>query len=279
MIIYEDIVSGAGATQTENGWELRRKAIVSGIPSGVVGYNRVLYAGQLLNANGSFIGAQHPALPTAYLKQIDLNAVSPDMVEFSLTYRERTKARVVFNSGLSSEPTNVDKDGNAITLSYKYPSDYVDPVTGETSALAGQTVTQGGYVNKYIPDISFTYTREETLTPSQIIALKITYVGAVNTNGWNLFGTPQPPRAWLCTSITGDSDDGVNYNVSYSFSFRRNVTINNFNLTVTNWQPWAVFVRDDGKPAPDAAESETNNALKEIPVYEEIDFGPLNLTL
>jgi len=276
-ILYKDLIEGNEATLSSDGWQFTRTAIVDGVV-GVTGYAKLFYATNLMISEGAYIGAPHPAWPSATLRQINPIAIDNDTVKFSLIYRDNPTTRITGTSSLSQEQTNIDSDGDPIELTYTYPADYKDPNTGAASSLAGKEVKQGGTVMKYIPEISFSYTRSENeishgSNGMSLIARQGQYVGKVNKDSWILGGFVQFPGTWMCTGITFDSqDNGLNYDVTYSFAKRRlDIGLEPLNV---GWKTRIVFVRVDGNPAPDAVDG---TSQKTIQIYESENFTPLGI--
>jgi hypothetical protein len=277
-VLYKDLIDGNEATLTIDGWTINRTAIVDRL-SGYLGYQKLIAATQYLNTEGAYIGAQHPAWPTAYLISINPVSIDNDTIKFSFVYKENPPVSITLNTALSQESTNIDATGTKIELEYTYPTDYKDPNTGATSQLSGKTIKQGGTVMKYIPEIGFSYTRTEAVTGMQLIEKKKLYEGKINSSNWTLGGVNQEKWRWLCTGITGDSQDGgINYVVTYSFSYRKGSRIYGTTGDYSGWRPFVVFVRVDGNPAPDVLDDPIQyDAYKNIPLYEEVDFNPLNI--
>jgi hypothetical protein len=274
-VLYTDLVDGNSAIYTVDGWQITRMAKVSGGMENYAGYAKIIQASYFLAQEGAVIGQPHPGCPTARLREISPIAVSPDTVEFRLVYRDDPVLKISCQSGLSQEDTNIDATGLVISTTYTYPADYKDPTTGELSDLHGKEIVQGGTVQKFLPDISFSYHRTETrfwYGAMGIIELQKSFVGAINDGNWLLGGYIQNPWTWMCTGITGDSDDGgIQYQMTYTFSYRSRIIEN----VEYGWRPWVCFVRDDGKPAPDV-EPKTE-AYHDIPLYRVMNFNALNI--
>lgn len=96
--------------------------------------------------------------------------------------------------------TNVDRDGNLLTVSY-------------TNAQ-GVTKTQPGLVRVQRPVVRYRFRREERRSPDE---KSHAYIGTVNSDTVGRFerGT------LLCQNLSGTSDDdGLSYQVEYVFSYR-----------------------------------------------------------
>jgi len=93
------------------------------------------------------------------------------------------------------------------------------------------------------------------------------YVGCINSTA--VFG--DPPHTWLCTDISGMSEDGgQSYNVSYEF--QRCPSSSTWDKVLSCEDPQGRYVDPSNYPAP------FTNTIFKYQVYREINFWPLNLT-
>jgi len=148
--------------------------------------------------------------------------------------------------------------------------------------IADEKKEQSCLHTKFFPEPSITITREETANP---LDLAVYYVGKANLAGWHL-RPEDPAHSWLCTSITGSSsDNGVTYQVTYSF-MRRLAYLGNGTTVGYDWHthkywidPKNNTVPDDASTAPDALNAgSTNSGEVIITDYEEVDFNGLELS-
>ncbi len=254
MSVTLDRIEGSGGKLTGEGWELTRTATVTGLSGDP--YDMVIDAA---GASGMpDIGDGHPSRPECILRDISLSSVSANAVELQLVYRDSdtSVSTIEVGSGLTQVETNKDHSGALITLEYEYPADYIPDPT-----KAGETIEQGGLVSKMSPETSIVYTRSETASPG---SNSRNYTGKVNTGGWS--GDPgAAARTWLCTGITGRSQDyGTTWEVTYTFQYRSDT-----------WDETALFINpDDGKPPQDVV---SGVGEKVIQVYTAIDFNGLGL--
>jgi hypothetical protein len=172
-------------------------------------------------------------------------------------------------STVINDQTNLDKDGNIITVSYTYPDDYK-----YNPELASKEFTTSVLVDKLVPETTLTITRQEQITGKQLTTKSLTYAGTVNESSWELAGTG--PRTWICSGITGISqDNGATYTVRYSFVYRPEKSIKNPDTgAITPRQGWdreVVFVDPQTNEPP-------SDALPDVfKIYPETNFNSLGL--
>jgi hypothetical protein len=182
----------------------------------------------------------------------------PDKFVATLVYRSnpRQEVKIESNISLSQINTNIDKDGAAIEVSYDYPSDWA-----ANADYAGKTITQGGKVDKFIPETVVTFRIREAIDPATEAD---TYVGTTNSLAWR----SKVAGEWMCTSITGFSDNsGAYFENAYSFQHREG-----------GWNPRVVFNDSNtGKPPPDVESSSQPDAVALPELYEQTNFNTLFL--
>jgi hypothetical protein len=199
------------------------------------------------------IGESHPAIPEAFLFDIDVVGITPEEVKARFYYQERwTDRKITVSTVLVQEESNTDKDGNVLTVVHTYDSDYK-----LNSAVAGQTIEQGGMVSRFVPHTTLRFDIRELATPEDLADI---YTGTINSIGWRGDDTGQ----WLCTNITGGSgDSGINWDNVYEFQRRKE-----------GWEGTVVFIDpNSGKPPNDIG----TDGKKVFDNYEETDFNELPL--
>lgn len=214
-----------------------------------------------LNASGvPQKGEGHPYVPDVFVRSRDAENIAPDTVRLTITWTPRNGISgqpdetdpgvLTISSALVTTTTEVDRDGNAITVSYT-------PTTGER---AGITDPQGGSVELQVPQLVARLERRERFAPTTKAA---TYTGRVNAGNWNGY----PPRTWLAMPIEGTtSDGGLSYQVRYEFIHRPET-----------WDARVAYIDPvTGKRPPDLV---ADVGIKSVRVYPEADFGPLGITL
>lgn len=261
-IVHEDIIEGT-ATFTFDGWHIERVFAVTGLAGEK--YDKMVTA---LNTLGvPALGDAHPSsqLTDCYLREAipsldpkDNSAVRIRLVYANATWpTERQQINTLEVGGsLSQIQTNLDRFGNAITVSYTYPSDYkLD------SELAGDTITTSGMVTKLIPERHIVKRRVEYADPSIKSQM---YLGAVNHGSWNL-DISATEGQWLCTQLEGVSNDGgVTWIVTYGFQCRED-----------SWSMVVVFIDPNtGRPPADLV---NNVGIKSYQEYKIRNFNALQL--
>ena len=272
MAVHIDITDGAAGQVTYDkrgqvAWEYTRIAVITGmlLPPGLE-EDIITPAIEELIALVGDVGAPHPTRVTALLRDFQADAVSQSAVKIRMTYRDSTfgPPRIEVGASLSQVESNVDINGYPIVLRYKYPDDYKTNPARVVDGV-GVTLEQGGMYTKLTPEASVKYQQLELESP---LVKATQYVGSVNDAIFLGLG----PRRWLCTQITGTSDDGgYIWDVTYVFQAR-----------VDTWDQTLVFINpDDGKPPADIDSGDSGGGLSEasafIQVYPEANFSLLGL--
>ena len=227
---------------------------LSAFPAGAQQYQAKITSGVPQKGEG------HPYVPNVYVRTVHAEHKTPDAVALTITWTPRTGTGgtasdsepviLRLTSGLVSTTTEVDRNGDQITVAHTYLS----------GARAGATDTQGGSVELQLPQIVAVGERREQVSPR---TKAMTYTGAVNAVSFNGSG----PRTWLCDAIEGDSaDGGETYMVSYRFIYRADT-----------WDARLAYIDPEtGQRPPDLLEGV---GLKVVRVRPELDFGPLNVVM
>ena len=267
MPLLLDLIEGHDAELTTNGWTCTRQAIVTG----VTGTGAAKIYNAVLNTPGMpVIGEVHPDLPYTWLARIHPKSIEGDIVKLELFYQPLEYYTTEYDIGASSSQvdTNLDIDGDPVSVSYTYPSDYVE------EKYQNVTDIQGVVYSVYKPEGRILVTKQEGISRSTLMSRISTYENKVNTAGWNL-DPSAPAGSWLCIEIRGCKSNTTAMVVSYSFlkrpSFVREGT------TYPGWSEQLVYIDpNSGKPPdPDTWDAET---MKIIMPYEYVDFDGLNLT-
>ena len=210
-----DIIEGQNARWTEEGVEVTRCFIVSGLSGNA---NQML--GEAVNTVGIAIGTAHPN--TTYFGGCYAKEILPETIsgqgkaaKVDIVYRSYdVSANYTYDlSGAATqETTNLYWDGSDYTnmeLSYTLPADHPMRATHGKTTL--ETVHEGDYL-QVRPKIRIA--RNESLSIAAdsvgaglplsgqiLINRQKAYIGMVNLAGWNI----QPASAqgeWLCTDIS-----------------------------------------------------------------------------
>ena len=248
-----DILKGSNGERDWQGWRiLERIAIVSGM----VSEGWVNKVNEALGAAGVVIGESvHPNATYCYLSKVRPILLSTGDVKLSLVYEryEAGEKEETVGASLVSGETNVDKNGDEISLEYVYPIGYIKD--SSTTALTHTvTATQGKLVSKLVPQASVSITKN-TSNPLDDAR---NFVGKVNSSSWNGGGA----KEWLCTSIWGKRVKAFQYRTTYSAQYNPD-----------GWGTDVVFMRDNGTPPP----TTDSDSKKTIDVYQEANFGNLGI--
>ena len=244
-IVTSDMVSGGTGRLTNKGWEVQRKATLTGV--GGVGHAQLYNAVQdyAADINGAALGAAHPTIPNIYLNEISPKSIGPAQVELLLRYGVATpgsdsgplgELQISVSSVGTQKETSNDADGALMA------------VKRTTDVPTGAQQWQTGTVSVLRPLHTLTYTRREASAPDGKGA---SYVGKIN-------------GSTLCTGITGQSDDGGDtYVVTYTFQ-----------IDPDGWDKEIFWTDDTGKPPKNAVEGDGKATFT---VYKTADFSSLSL--
>lgn len=262
--IVLDSISDAFIEQSTNGVSVRRVAIVSGIS----GSSATVLGNALLAPGIPRFGDSHPIYNTTVqsVRAEPASNQSPDTVkviidygfpqpsgdDFGIIVDEVAPPTIEVISTVQSVTTNKDVDNKLITVSKTTTDAQGNPTTD----------TQGGTVSFQAPMTTVRFRRKEPFSPGNKSVL---YTGKINSGPIDGFA----PHTWLCTNLSGISNDGGNtYNVTYEFQHN-----------IDTWD--AVIVWTDPKTGlPDPAVDANGNitsGVAVVQIYREIDFSPLQL--
>jgi hypothetical protein len=247
-----DPVDGARASATFQGWEIERKALVTGLTPA---YDMLVTATNAALADGGYsgLGASYGSalLPNTFLEeyQPELVSNSNDTVKVTFVFRQLVPQMTTdIGTSLSEETSCFDKDGKLVKVSY--------------TPAGGTTKEQKCTFSKLMPESVITITRLETVSPG---ATSRAYAGKVNSGGWSR-DPGAAPRTWLCVSINGQNRGTGIFLTTYQFAFREE-----------GWDE-KVFYLDPqtGRIPPDVLDNDTN-AIKTVKKYKEANFNNLGL--
>ena len=246
-----DLVDGNDARQTADGWEFTRTAVVRGLTGAAVV--------QMVEAVTAVpglprIGEPHPAYPAARLQERQPAAEGGGVVRVRLIYRtptggqapqDKKKTTVEIRAGLSSQAVDKDIKGRDMVVEYRDKQNVVhqQPVVADIG----------------LPSVVLVFRRQETGSPGQ---KAVAYVGKVNAGSWQGFAEAH----WRCNAITGISEDGVTYDVTYEFELRP---------TKYGWWWTGIYIDPEIGRAP--VDLKWGTGKKNYEVYEEADFAGLGL--
>lgn len=280
--VHLDIIDGNRGRKTfDKGWELDRIAIVRGVPGG--GYEKVLNATKVEGMPE--IGDAHPALASAWLREITPEAFDTDTVKLRLLYSQYTSGgsdspsaeqpNIEAGASVVQETTDADYQGNLKELAYTYPdTDKIEKAMGE--GYRGVEWKINAEWSALKPQNTISLTRKEYVTHDHINWLGRNYVGKVNSGAWSL-DTGSIAREWLCTAIVGRSNDGgLSFNITYSFQYRERV-VNDEKLA--GWDKKVAYRDKFSGAIPDDIDTNPSNpnSRKIVQDCVEIDFDNLNL--
>lgn len=276
ITVKSDVLSGTSGRLTKDGWEFHRTFTVSGLDT----TNGIANLKRAVDALPVQLNAGHPADGRAKLVAFDpsFDANSTSIVHVRATYQTPAGAdnpnlpnipgaesgNITISSSLIQTETNTDAGGALLKIWY---------VAGGDDAAAGATVVdQIGTTPILVPTTTLTVVRQENASPGRKSRL---YTGHVNSTRWSLdpggstgAWTPSDP-VWLCTGITGDSDDGGRtWVVTYSFQFNRKT-----------WRAEVFYIDEaTGRPPADIDDGDNKNRARiKVDIYPFANFNRLNL--
>lgn len=195
-----------------------------------------------------------------FLERMIPEVIAPDAVRVRLVYRGFAELQIEFSSTLVPYPTNKDKDGNDMSVSYTFPDDYFNRQWRAKTDEAVVTINLG----KPETTVTLRYTAiaNESQTASEVVMSFIqTYMGKVNASTWESF--PGDARTWLCESVRANSrDGGTTYELALTFHYREQT-----------WDEYVVYLRPDTGTPPSDLEADVGK--KTYRVRKEIDFPRL----
>ena len=258
--VHEDVKGGSINVTLQNGAKVMRKFIISeieGNPSAII-FNGI-------NAGGvPRPGDPHPDIPFQTVESIQSDVLGSNEIALSINYSniaqavdEEAQVFISISGSVQSVLTNeffTPVGKQLMQLDYRYPLNR-DPEGTNTVKKIIATA------NKQQAIIVVTLKRLESENP---LTKAVRFVDRINTR--RFLGTG--PRTWLCSSITGDSNDGnETYQVSYVFEFRPQTW--DVDLFFTNKETGEIPIDVKDQPL----------AFNNFQIQEAVDFGALNLEL
>jgi hypothetical protein len=209
-------------------------------------------------------------LKGCWLRKIDADAIGDGEFALTLTYQQSQFGitQIDVGSQLSQiETTNYQAGplapGSIVTL-YEYDSDYggTDPSSEQLRLRGTGLLEQGGTVTVFKPEGSRIYTVREGVDPAIPQSL---YEGKVNDKLWWF----KEAGEWLCTSITGTSDNSGTLVTMPTMWVNRY----EFQYRIGGWDPEVVYSDDlTGEPVPDPIQDVGKITVES---YESFDFTEL----
>lgn len=263
MAIQYDLINNNTSSATKDGVQITTGVIVNELAS----MSGPVQLDTAINMVGWMVGSRHPIYPQYTCIDIDARSIGPNEVAISYTFEYKfPQVQYEIGSTVGVEQTNMDKDGNIVTATYTYPSDYK-----ENPELAGNEFETAVMVDKYVPETTLTITRQEVILGLDLLAKSREYTGKINSAPWSAVNDSYS-KQWICTGITGtSSDNGITYAVRYSFINRPWRYIADTNTLVYGWQKEVVFVD------PRTDEPPTDEVPEVYDIYSEADFNNLGL--
>lgn len=199
-------------------------------------------------------GSECPNVPVlTYLERFEGEVLTTGDVQFKIIYKGFPAGQLEFSASLSSVESNIDADGNVITVQYTYPTDATTYI-GDPR-WAGKTITQGGLITRQAPEL--TYTVKLTVTGGLVAVTNIVSLeGGTNMSAYAVGSIQGAPRTWLVTAVRALSrDGGFTFELSFSIQYRE-----------STWDQTAMFINPgDGKPPPNLVQGTGYKTVKTPP--------------
>lgn len=205
-------------------------------------------------------GSSLTGYPNLILKERNTTLVDQSTVDVDLVYEpfyEDQDLDIPITSVLSTSAranvqqitTNLDKDGNTITVEHTYPFD--DP------NFPGETIEQGGEIQVFVPQRTISVRGVKDTTRPWLITNSI--IGKINNAPWMGEGLHE----WMCVTANWELLSAVPVANKYRMEFV-------FQHNAETWNPQVVFIDSEtGKPPKDLVEG---TGFKTIRSHEEVNF-------
>ncbi len=261
MTVHRNQIESTSGTRNPDGtFSLFETVTVNGLET--VGASKILEALDLAEAQ---IGTPHPEVTNMELRNATASVVTGDVIQLRMEYRQRQfaafstvqdeiQSRLQVGSTLSQEQVNTDVNGKLLIVSYNLKDE-----NGDSTGVRKQ---QTGTVAVLLPQSTITVNREELESP---LDKSRRFTGKANNGGW-LLDPAATARTWLCTGITGNTqDNGDTWDVTYSFQFDRDI-----------WDATIVFRDETGQVPGDVEEKKLGGGgISTYQMYKTVDFNSI----
>ena len=284
MAVISDIIEGCEAVISKSGWEITRTFIVSELTAAG---SAMLY--EAVNTTGiPKYGDAHPAITTAYCRELRPQMLTHNSVKIVALYREydinANYEYSVISSAQEVEQTfHFDASDQSTTtidneVVYQYPADYPNPDYRNQTARkilkspiwTWQPVISISRFELYTitADIQSGFNRGLPLSyvnSYEVFSMRAAhYTGHINKENWLL--KPQASAgSWMCSGLTAvKQPDNITFKVSYEFK-----------LNPFRWNKELAFIDPNSGEIPSDI-TETGKYTVRTALYA--DFNDLELT-
>lgn len=251
MPVTEDIIEEATVRDSGDGPEITRGFHVTGLFGPVA--DRIVKA--LNDPKVPKLGSVHPTVGTLFVVERGATMVDQNQARVIITYRvpkvdagepkaeggdigkgapgttKKDKGTISVGATSSTREVFTDVTGKLMTVGHIIEKEIkvTDPKTGVESKVKTKVPDiQVRSANIVEPNVVLTVSRIETGSPDQKAREFVGTVnekplgGALKASKLGVKGA-DPPGTWLCTRITGDTQDGgLTYSVQYEFQYNPN---------------------------------------------------------
>ena len=265
--VVTDIIDGR-VTQTADGWEAERIALVTGVTGTASARMQSAVAASGMPA----IGDEHPSITGIYVESLTASPESRadnQVFRVVIVYTEDANPAGTTDEievGATVEQISTKADINSEQLVVRFLPE-TDP--------NGQAVQYIAEAPLMVPRVTLRFSHIRDSSPGGDAK---EYVGKVNNAGWTK-DPNAPARTWLCTGIQGHSSDGgATYATSYDFAYNPDT-----------WDVLVVYQDEqgnrkryteaDGTDYPGFTQAQVKAAAEvRYQMYEQADFDGLPLT-
>jgi len=239
MAVISDIIEGCEAVIGKSGWEITRTFIVSELKAAG---SAMLY--EAVNTTGiPKYGDAHPAITTAYCRELRPQMLTHNSVKIVALYREydinanyeysvmstAQEVETTFHFNASDESTTAISN----KVVYQYPADYPNPDYRNQTARKilkspiwiWQPVISISRFELYTikADIQSGFNRGLLLSyvnSYEVFSMRAAhYTGHINKKNWVL-NPHAPAGTWMCSGLAAvKQPDNITFKVSYEFKF------------------------------------------------------------
>ena len=256
MTITNDLIASQSLSLDTDGYSTERSYLVtdvSGTPETRL-YNAMTQPGI------PQLNDPHPILPDVRVTKVNarpqgsgsdirvIASYSVPQVEDAIPDAQQdqiNQAQVSLTTGVTSESTWFDINGEFLTVTWRGPGVFV-------KAFKEASVQR--------PQLSVNFKRIETSIPKAAI---LNHLGRINSVPWSGF----PRQTWLCTKVDASEDKEGRYTVDYGFSYKED-----------DWRLELVQSLTDAQVAELPPDTETANGYAVYDVYRTSDFNALGLS-
>lgn len=270
--VKEDLIAGQTFSDSvDGGLTATRTFLVSGITGSAS--SRMLSALNAVKDLGNDLRQVHPAIGKGTFKVVSLNveAVQAGIMRVFVNYAEipdENNIKIQYGATVQVEQTN--KEFSKRTKNARKDPDkqiileHTFKEKKEGQEDVNRKEKQGVFVEVQVPNASVSFIKEVPFDVAIVNGLTRGFVGRTNSDSF----LGDPAGTWLCTGISGGSEDG-GLHFLLTFEFQRNFSEN-------GWDASIVFIDSKtDQPVEDPVDGE--GVRSDVIIYREAPFAALRL--